>query len=336
MYKVFLFFIFANHCLLFSETRYKINNLELNQTHSYAYCINNHGEVCGTFNALNSGGGYNSAFYWSPDMGLIDLPEGEFFTPNNMNDAGMITGNKGLFKGYMIDVKGSSIDLGNYHPQSINNNNISVGSYVGGTSRMPYQKVQENGAESIKCNYNDNLNLAERYRTKKRRCKRVESIVSAINNLNEIVGTVTAYGVPIIGIPDGCISHAFLLRGAEMIEIGKNYSAVDINDKSQVLLVETGKTCITSFVWDNGNFTPLWNGGWPKAINNNGSVVGFSLNGAAVVWENGKVNLLYDLLENPEGWEKLCVAEDINDRGEIVGYGIYEGCQAAFLLTPCK
>jgi hypothetical protein len=149
------------------------------------------------------------------------------------------------------------------------------------------------------------------------------------------VGTATAYGVPIIGIPDGCINHAFLLRGLEMIEIGKNYSSVDINDKSQVLLVETGKAFTASLVWDNGNFTTLWQGGWPKAINNHGSVVGFSADGTALIWEDGKLSVLYDLLENPDSWEKLCIAEDINDKGEIVGYGIFKGCQSAFLLTPC-
>lgn len=64
--------------------------------------------------------------------------------------------------------------------------------------------------------------------------------------------------------------------------------------------------------------------------------VGFSAHDTAVIWEEGKFSVLYDLLANPEGWEKLCIAEDINDRGEIVGYGIYQGCQSAFLLTPCK
>lgn len=274
---VFLLLVFLNSHLLFAEIRYKINNLGLDHTHSHAYCINNLSEIYGTFDVSNSEGRHKSAFYWSPEMGLMELPEGAF---------------------------------------------------------TPYQKVQVDAALLAKVEYNDNLNLAERYRSKKRRCKKVESIFSAINNLNEIVGTVTAYGVPIIGIPDGCISHAFLIRGSEMIDIGKNYSAIDINDKSQVLLVETGKRFTTSQIWDNGNFIKLWQGGWPKAINNCGSAVGFYANGAAVIWEDGKLNLLYDLLENPEGWEKLCIAEDINDRGEIVGYGFYQGCQSAFLLTP--
>jgi len=62
----------------------------------------------------------------------------------------------------------------------------------------------------------------------------------------------------------------------------------------------------------------------------------FRANGAAVIWENGETSLLYDLLENPEGWKSLNIAEDINDRGEIVGYGIYNGKETAFLLTPCE
>jgi len=118
-----LIFILAGHGLLFSETKYKINNLDLNQTHSCAYCINNLGEVCGTFDVTNSEGRYNSAFYWSSGMGLMELPEGAFFTPYSMNDAGLIVGdkytitkmpngsNRGLFKGHIMNVGGLTEDL---------------------------------------------------------------------------------------------------------------------------------------------------------------------------------------------------------------------------------
>jgi hypothetical protein len=53
----------------------------------------------------------------------------------------------------------------------------------------------------------------------------------------------------------------------------------------------------------------------------------------AVIWENGQVKL-YLISSDPEGWERLIEAKDINDEGEIVGYGIYKGEQTVFFLTP--
>jgi hypothetical protein len=195
---VFLLLIFSNNFILIAEASYEINHLGLAHTHSHACCINNHGEVCGTFTATNSEGNYSSSFYWSEKVGLVELQQGELFTPHDMNDAGVIVGskhivtkmlngsNKSFSKGYMINNIGFDYsDLGNYWPQSINNNNISVGDYVteipyknGSYSHAPYQKFQEKDAESI--NYNDSLNLAERYKSKKRHCKRVENLVHAI------------------------------------------------------------------------------------------------------------------------------------------------------------
>jgi probable HAF family extracellular repeat protein len=75
------------------------------------------------------------------------------------------------------------------------------------------------------------------------------------------------------------------------------------------------------------------------AINNLGQVVGFyrssdnSIN-QGFLWQNGKMYDLRDLLPNGSGWDSL-VPYDINEHGDIVGYGRYNGSDfTAFILTP--
>lgn len=55
----------------------------------------------------------------------------------------------------------------------------------------------------------------------------------------------------------------------------------------------------------------------------------------AVLWENGNLYDLNDLISNDSGW-KLLLAKDINDTGEIIGEGFFNGAVHAFLLTPTE
>lgn len=136
------------------------------------------------------------------------------------------------------------------------------------------------------------------------------------------------------------------------------YAAMDMNDNGQVILTteytkdpaswiwEHGEKVLSlefkekmkypsSWFWQNGSYTYMWNGGKALAINNNAVVVGYDEKGA-VIWDKGETDYLFDLIENSEGWESLDDATDINNRGEIVGSGIYMGRRTAFLLTPCQ
>jgi probable HAF family extracellular repeat protein len=63
-------------------------------------------------------------------------------------------------------------------------------------------------------------------------------------------------------------------------------------------------------------------------------VVGFVPGGGVgFLWKNGTRTDLETLLPPGSGWTSLS-AEDINDRGEIVGTGIHNGALHAFLLSP--
>jgi probable HAF family extracellular repeat protein len=72
-------------------------------------------------------------------------------------------------------------------------------------------------------------------------------------------------------------------------------------------------------------------------INNTGSIVGTSQRIAgspavATLWKNGVPIDLNTLIPAGSGWNLLS-AEGINERGDIVGFGTFQGSNRAFLLT---
>jgi probable HAF family extracellular repeat protein len=79
------------------------------------------------------------------------------------------------------------------------------------------------------------------------------------------------------------------------------------------------------------------------AINNSGQVVGdadiyipgFGNREEAVIWSGGQISDLNSLLPPGSGWY-LLEATAINDHGQIVGNGFYNGQPHGFLLTPVR
>ena len=153
-------------------------------------------------------------------------------------------------------------------------------------------------------------------------------------------------------------SHAFLWHDGTMIDLGTlggNFSfAYAINEAGQVV----GCSDLTSgqgthaCLWENGVITDLAPEtstiSSAKSINARGKVVGYSYKWAdltsreATIWrqssENSYVSYnLNTLVVNPPTGVHLQVAEDINDAGLIVGYGIMTPEQVhAYLLKPRK
>jgi probable HAF family extracellular repeat protein len=77
-----------------------------------------------------------------------------------------------------------------------------------------------------------------------------------------------------------------------------------------------------------------------NAISHDGIVVGSSLTDDlsvrhAFVWQDGEITDLNEQLEDGDDW-LLVSANDINDRGQIVGTGIIDGEEHAFLLEPIE
>jgi uncharacterized membrane protein len=110
--------------------------------------------------------------------------------------------------------------------------------------------------------------------------------------------------------------------------------ATGINDLAQVVGTEDG----AGFLWDDGEITYLTGLPFPRAINNAGQVVGRGGGGGvdiARIWEDGVATDLIDLIPPDSGWNELEWAMDINDAGQIVGWGLLDdGDRRGFMLTP--
>lgn len=112
--------------------------------------------------------------------------------------------------------------------------------------------------------------------------------------------------------------------------LGGSFSrAHDINSAGQVI----GGAYVVgdvqhAFLWEDGTMHDL-GVPWAKGINDLGQVLGSSK-----LWENGVECNLNDLIPAGCGWT-VVDAVDVNNAGQIVGYGINpDGASHAFLLTP--
>jgi hypothetical protein len=154
----------------------------------------------------------------------------------------------------------------------------------------------------------------------------------AINNLSQVVG-----------VSGG---SAFLWTKEKGIQgIGSTFSfGKDINDKGQVALSEGSPSRgYEAILYDinTGKRTTLanLNNGYVNhalGLNSKGEVVGNSYTdfSVATLYKNGKVQNLNEAIAPNSGW-KLEFATDINDKGQIIGRGTFNGQEnQGFLLTP--
>jgi probable HAF family extracellular repeat protein len=162
-----------------------------------------------------------------------------------------------------------------------------------------------------------------------------------INNAGQAVGVSTT------STGD---EHAVLYDGAGIIkDLGTlpgltQSKAYGINDSGRIVgnsftPAEHG----TAFVYTAGTMTPLptlltGESAQALGINNVGQIVGssyFQGTSRAVLWNSGTVTDLSTLIPAGSGYE-LIGATAINDSGQIVCSGVYNGQYHAFLLTPIK
>jgi probable HAF family extracellular repeat protein len=134
---------------------------------------------------------------------------------------------------------------------------------------------------------------------------------------------------------------AFLFDGVETRSIAATVQrgAYDINDLGQIVgCVRTSLFAYTfkAFLWQGGALTYLSSPDGlldpaAYAINNKGTIVGYA--GFAARWKKGKLADLNKKIPAGSGWI-LREASDINEKGQIVGWGVHNGQTRAFLLTP--
>lgn len=179
-------------------------------------------------------------------------------------------------------------------------------------------------------------------------------VARGINNLGAIVGTPPRAG-------------AYLRRSAGDVtdlwaEAGCA-TAMDINDAEEVVGSWGGTGCIWDATQGKTVLGQLGSQGcFPMSLNNKREAVGYSsvtgpfeamwdgltemyrsslktrkmiwrIRPHAFLWREGTMVDLNDLVPEDSGW-LLLMGQGINDQGQIVGSGIYQGAICAFLLTP--
>jgi probable HAF family extracellular repeat protein len=321
----------------------------LGGTESFANAINEKGQVVGESRIA----GDQETHIFLYDRGnLVDLSvlynigSGPYLpTANDINNRGQIVGNISNGHAALLS-KGVTTDLGTFggvfsSALGINNSGQIVGYYSspdGLNHAFLYSDGNMTGlgpfgAEAI-------------------------SVATAINDSGMIVGEASdSFTVP---------SHAFLYSNGVMSDIspfGNSESyAEGINNRGQVVgeFLTADGAAFHAFLYSNGVFTDLGSAGSPEsvasAINDRGQVVGTTFvpfedvcfdsdtgepfpctnyKPHAFLYENGVMTDLNTLLRPGSGWE-LTWALDINNKGQIVGYGLFDGKSHAFLIRNLK
>lgn len=129
----------------------------------------------------------------------------------------------------------------------------------------------------------------------------------------------------------------------QLSDLGLSSAAYSINEQN----VASGFVLRANFtrqaaLWNSaGNRIDLQN--YPgttdaEIFDVNSSLLAVGQSGTAVLWENGTVQRLIDLIPADSGWLSLISAYGINDNGQIVGFGRRDGTgnDHAFLLTPIR
>jgi probable HAF family extracellular repeat protein len=181
----------------------------------------------------------------------------------------------------------------------------------------------------------------------------VDGAATAVNDKNQVVG--------ISGICDQAVGrftakHAVLWQNGSPINLGNFDGGVAwntptaLNNRGQVVgfanLADTpsGAFNPVAFLWTKEHhiekLLPIGtdSNSWAWGINENGQVVGqsFGANDArAFLYEDGLMTDLNNLIQ-PNSSLSLLLANDVNDRGEIVGYAMdtSTGSIVAFLAVP--
>lgn len=168
-----------------------------------------------------------------------------------------------------------------------------------------------------------------------------DSTAFAINNHGEVLGAV--YGQPSPSEPAG---YYFAIVGRRSTSwLGRIFAGVALNDRGHVAGEDSSSYAFRTLLYRNGVWRDLGilpgddRGLRPTAINNSDWVLGYSEGpGEAYrpfLYANGKLHDLNDLIPPNSGWT-LIWAKDLNNRGEIVAYGSYQGKGAGLLLQPVQ
>jgi len=344
--RIFCIRFFSVFSLLFGgvyATEYKLIALDLSGEHSSVHSINDQGQIVGTL----SKEGKDYIFFWDPKTGsnVVETDLGNAFIAK-INNAGTVFFSRAFCgKGDVYirvfewdnpwsNTQFQELDLHTENAQKYRLMQFNINDI--GQVLLVYESRESDWKHYWK-NYvyeNGNLNLI----------KSPEPVMGmAINNNSQIAGvnlTIEGFQAVVYDYKD---------RKTYTFDEPNGAIFFDINDKGQVL----GNLVLSA---TNGSFLGnlentdriILNNIFGTKMNNHGQIVGILTPSGVlniqhrtvgVIWDNGNETKLSDIsLVDDKGhtWDSLDALYDINDQGQIVGNGTYNGEQHGFLLIPVK
>lgn len=308
-------------------TTYTVTNLGVlpGAQSSSAVAINELGQVVG-----DSAG---RAFLWQNGTmsNLGTLPGGTFSTASGLNDLGQVVGRSnrpdanGSFenRGFLFSVNAggnvtSRVEIGTESGTRSEANDINNSGVVVGAGLYFAIRGFSWAGGSIATVDND-------------ACFACNTIFTAISDTGNIVGNADAF--------------IYAPGAGKRYMGGLNSRVFDVNDSGQATGSYTAPSGFTdAFVWSKATGLvpidplPFGSVNTGEGINSGGEIVGWSMHvltgvHRAFLYRNGSTVDLNTLLPPSSGWD-LRDALDINDSGQIVGVGAYQGEARGFLLTP--
>ena len=289
----------------------------LGGTRSFASAINNNGVVVGT--SYDSSNAINSFRY----DGTMQLLSPDAYQALGINDRGQVVGStRGLNRSFIYD-NGAMTYINADNAYDINNNSQVVG-YV--RSSTNYAALYENNTIT-------NLGMLP---------GASNSGTTAINDHGVIVGNS---GGTAFVYENGLMQSLFPITSNTYPLAGSVSLANDINNKGQIIGFHKNTDGLwDTFLYDNGIVSSFdFNGAntLASAINDIGMVVGRYQTGysswdtsAMLMDVDGSFIDLNNLVLQGANFDLLTRANDINNLGQIVGSGMINGQEHAFLLSP--
>ena len=324
---------------LLNAQTYKITDLgTLGGTESIATAINASGQITG--GSTNASGAYH-AFLWAngtmKDLGTLGGPSSQ---GQSINRSGEIAGYAQLPP---VPAKGgySRGPVSFYSAFTDTNGTMTALGPVGGVAygiNDSGEVIGEGGSSALLWSNGNSTDLGSLGGTSG------TTQPTAINNAGEVVG----YSY----LPDGNFRGFYWINGVmtALGTLGGDWSqAYGINSAGQITgtAYTKGNLGAHAFLCGNGAMKDLGTLGdaysTGTSINTNGVVVGYAsvpdssetLVYHAFLYSGSKMQDLNKLIPAKSGWV-LTQANGINDSGEIVGYGMINGQEHGFLLTPSK
>jgi len=319
---------------------------------SNGFWVNNLGQVVGCSDTATVEG-YpctglvpgQHAFLWSASGGMKDLGTlsgGNVSGAIGINDAGTVVG--------YSNIKGQPVTNFYAFQWTPSAGMVNLGTLAGGSSSAAFEINSSGLIAGDSFVASGNVNAASWLNKKIKNLGALpNSIFTAaldINDNGDMVGeSVFSYGPPFK-------SHAFFFNGSKISDLktlpgGITSIANAINNFGVIVGQSDGKTTDGHWhavYWDTSHkihdlgIMPGANYSIAFGINDHHVIVGYGnlANNAAhaMIWIPGKgMQDLNSLIPANSGWT-LINANSINNLGQITGYGLFNGHNHAFLLTP--